>query len=133
MKFSQRLELRQSQSLVMTPQLLQAIKLLQLSSVELNEYVETELEKNPLLERANDDAGANEPSVTPAPDASPGSDTEWESKPLAPEAGRSIHGLKPNLKTYFRMICHRPAPDRMRTQTSLVFLQQLERHEWWFL
>jgi len=102
MKFSQRLELRQSQSLVMTPQLLQASKLLQLSSVELNEYVETEPEKNPLLERANDDAGANEPSVTPAPDASPGSDTEWESKPLAPEAGEIDPRIETQLENVFQ-------------------------------
>ena len=47
----QRLEIRQGQSLVMTPQLQQAIKLLQLSNVELAEYCEAELEKNPLLER----------------------------------------------------------------------------------
>jgi len=46
-----RLELRQGHSLIMTPQLQQAIKLLQLSNLELAEYVETELEKNPLLER----------------------------------------------------------------------------------
>ena len=46
----QRLEMRQGQSLVMTPQLQQAIKLLQLSNVELAEYCEAELEKNPLLE-----------------------------------------------------------------------------------
>src|SRR5476649_807041 len=52
----QRLEMRQGQSLVMTPQLQQAIKLLQLSNVELAEYCEAELEKNPLLER--DDAAA---------------------------------------------------------------------------
>lgn len=43
--------MRQSQSLVMTPQLLQAIKLLQFSTTELQNYVEAELEKNPLLER----------------------------------------------------------------------------------
>ena len=46
-----RLELRQGQSLVMTPQLQQAIKLLQLSNQELLAYVEAELEQNPLLER----------------------------------------------------------------------------------
>ncbi|MDP6883952.1 MAG: RNA polymerase factor sigma-54 [Rhodospirillales bacterium] len=50
-----RLELRQSQALVMTPQLQQAIKLLQLSSLDLLAYVEQELEQNPLLER--DDGG----------------------------------------------------------------------------
>lgn len=47
---SQRLQLRQSQSLIMTPQLQQAIKLLQLSNLELSEFLESEIEKNPLLE-----------------------------------------------------------------------------------
>ncbi|MCT8973276.1 RNA polymerase factor sigma-54 [Microbaculum marinisediminis] len=49
-----KLELRQSQSLVMTPQLMQAIKLLQMSNVDLTAYVEAELERNPLLERTGD-------------------------------------------------------------------------------
>ncbi|WP_375461403.1 RNA polymerase factor sigma-54 [uncultured Enterovirga sp.] len=48
----QRLEMRQGQALVMTPQLLQAIKLLQLSHLDLVSYVEAELERNPLLENA---------------------------------------------------------------------------------
>ena len=54
MALTPRLDQRQSQSLVMTPQLQQAIKLLQLSSFELNEFVEKELETNPMLERAED-------------------------------------------------------------------------------
>ena len=66
MALTQRLELKQGQSLVMTPQLQQAIKLLQLSNLELAEYVETELERNPLLERDEGapeaDAAAQEPS-----------------------------------------------------------------------
>ncbi|WID95328.1 RNA polymerase factor sigma-54 [Bosea vestrisii] len=49
-----RMELRQGQSLVMTPQLLQAIKLLQLSHLELQSFVEGELERNPLLERSDE-------------------------------------------------------------------------------
>src|SRR3954470_14344027 len=52
MALTQRLQMRQSQALVMTPQLMQAIKLLQLSNLDLAAYVEGELEKNPLLERA---------------------------------------------------------------------------------
>lgn len=51
MALSQRLDLRQSQSLVMTPQLQQAIKLLQFSNNELSEFIDEELVKNPLLER----------------------------------------------------------------------------------
>ncbi|KMO11605.1 RNA polymerase factor sigma-54 [Methylobacterium platani] len=52
----QRLEMRQGQALVMTPQLLQAIKLLQLSHLDLAAYVDAELERNPLLERAEVEA-----------------------------------------------------------------------------
>ena len=79
MAVTQRLELRKSQSLVMTPQLQQAIKLLQLSSMDLAAYVERELEHNPLLERdegtegeesdrAEADAPAGEAEADPATD-----------------------------------------------------------------
>lgn len=54
MALTQKLQLRQSQALVMTPQLMQAIKLLQLSSLDLASYVDNELERNPLLERVDD-------------------------------------------------------------------------------
>jgi RNA polymerase sigma-54 factor len=58
MSLNQRLDLRQSQSLVMTPQLQQAIKLLQMSNLELQDFVQTELETNPLLERAEAESDA---------------------------------------------------------------------------
>ncbi|HJV40828.1 RNA polymerase factor sigma-54 [Caulobacter sp.] len=58
MALSHRLELRQGQGLVITPQLQQAIKLLQLSNIELDAFVEAELERNPLLQR---DEGEQEP------------------------------------------------------------------------
>jgi RNA polymerase sigma-54 factor len=51
MSMTQNLKLTQGQSLVMTPQLQQAIKLLQLSNVELADVVEEELAVNPLLEK----------------------------------------------------------------------------------
>lgn len=51
MALGARLELRQGQGLVITPQLQQAIKLLQLSNLELEAFVEGELERNPLLQR----------------------------------------------------------------------------------
>ena len=51
MALAPKLELRQGQQLVMTPQLQQAIRLLQLSNVELCTFVEAEVERNPLLER----------------------------------------------------------------------------------
>lgn len=54
MAISAKLELKHGQQLVMTPQLQQAIKLLQLSNMELTAFVETELERNPLLEREDE-------------------------------------------------------------------------------
>ena len=53
---SARLEIRQGQGLVITPQLQQAIKLLQLSNLELDAFVDAELERNPLLARDERDA-----------------------------------------------------------------------------
>ncbi len=66
-----KLELRQGQALVMTPQLQQAIKLLQLSNTELSQFVETELERNPLLERVETaDQIAPTPAEPERPDTS---------------------------------------------------------------
>lgn len=62
MNFGLRLDLRQSQGLVMTPQLQQAIKLLQLSNIELAAYVAGELEQNPFLEQ-QDEASAPQTAV----------------------------------------------------------------------
>ena len=66
-------EFRQSQNLVMTQALQQSIKLLQLSAVELQEYIDEELEKNPLLTKDEtesdehpNEVGADEPTVDAA-------------------------------------------------------------------
>jgi RNA polymerase sigma-54 factor len=63
MSLAPRLDLRQSQSLVMTPQLQQAIRLLALSNLEIEGFIAEEIEKNPLLE-----AGATEVSDGPDPE-----------------------------------------------------------------
>jgi len=65
MALSVRLDLKQSQSLVMTPQLQQAIKLLQMSNMELGAFVEEELEKNPLLQRDESDNSPIQETVDP--------------------------------------------------------------------
>ena len=113
MALSAKLELRQGQALVMTPQLQQAIKLLQLSNIELNSFVETELERNPLLERPDDYAepvaaeperaaasgdapdaqGADEwlASGEAAADPAGALDTAYEN--VDPEAGVSDHSM----------------------------------------
>lgn len=79
MALAPKLELRQSQQLVMTPQLQQAIKLLQLSNIELAAFVEEQLEQNPFLERAPE---PDELGDTPGR-AEPGDDGE-ESREAAP-------------------------------------------------
>jgi RNA polymerase sigma-54 factor len=91
MALTQRLEIRQSHALVMTPQLMQAIKLLQLSNLDLAAYVEGELERNPLLERAGEGEGERSPPDREAsPDAAradwmqPDRDQDQSSSPEQP-------------------------------------------------
>lgn len=74
MALNQRLDIRQSQSLVMTPQLQQAIKLLQYSNLELNEFVEAKLQENPLLERPSEEEG-EAPEPPPPRDGAERQDT----------------------------------------------------------
>ncbi len=76
MSLAPRLDLRQSQSLVMTPQLQQAIRLLALSNLEIEGFLAEEIEKNPLLESGgSDDDGPALDAPEPAPSGEPaGSD-----------------------------------------------------------
>lgn len=69
MSLAPRLDLRQSQSLVMTPQLQQAIKLLALSNLEIETFIAEELEKNPLLESQGGSADEVADPAEVAPDA----------------------------------------------------------------
>jgi len=90
MALSPRLNLRQTQAPVMTPQLQQAIKLLQLSNLELAAFVESELEQNPLLERADssdesDDLAPNEDSASDTSAETSGDG--FEEGPEAPDIG----------------------------------------------
>lgn len=79
MALSPRLDLRQSQQLVMTPQLQQAIKLLQLNNLELSGFLAEEIEKNPLLEvgeeRPQDQERSSEQETAKAADAAPAEDS----------------------------------------------------------
>jgi RNA polymerase sigma-54 factor len=85
MALTTKLEFRQSHSLVMTPQLQQAIKLLQLSNLDLAAFVEAELERNPLLEHADAEDGS---PTAPEP-AAPSQEVE-EDGPNASEATHEI-------------------------------------------
>jgi RNA polymerase sigma-54 factor len=109
MALSQRLEFRQTQALVMTPQLMQAIKLLQLSSLDLAAYVEGELERNPLLER-NDDNDAPAPAepenagAETAPgdgDDDAGAAPDWIGEDLETSRSSMEEGLGTELENVF--------------------------------
>jgi RNA polymerase sigma-54 factor len=76
MALSAKLELRQGQQLVMTPQLQQAIRLLQLSNMELSQFVETELERNPLLE-LDDTPEISAKDHEPPAERTASSEDEW--------------------------------------------------------
>lgn len=76
MALAAKLQLRQAQSLVMTPQLMQSIRLLQFTQAELERFIDEEIERNPLLERAEpQDTIINDPE--PAAEPSQAADDDW--------------------------------------------------------
>jgi RNA polymerase sigma-54 factor len=79
MALANRLAMRQGQAMVLTPQLLQAIKLLQMPNAELAAFIEAELERNPLLERADELPIFDPPAA--------GGETEPEAAATNPEPG----------------------------------------------
>ncbi len=81
------LQLKLSQHLTLTPQLQQSIRLLQLSTLELNQEIETFLQDNPLLERDDED-DAPVPPLTLTPTTT--SSTESESAPAPTESEPTI-------------------------------------------
>src|SRR5262249_45498221 len=103
MALSQRLEVRQSQALVMTPHLMQAIKLLQLSRLDLAAYVEGEIERNPLLERTGEDevgSASDAPASTPERDDNVGG-TDWINAELETSRSSIEQGLGTELENVF--------------------------------
>ena len=107
MALSQKLQLKQSQALVMTPQLMQAIKLLQLSSLDLVAYVDAELERNPLLERADEPPrSAEESGEAPAASAESSGDEStsesWEGESSSePARGEIEERFDTNMENVF--------------------------------
>src|SRR5271167_2568236 len=102
MALTQRLQLRQSQALVMTPQLLQAIKLLQLSNLDLVAYVEAELERNPLLDRSTDDESTvGESETAQTPDSPPADGEAWNGSASEPGGSTIEEPLDTRLEDVF--------------------------------
>ncbi|MEE9314656.1 MAG: RNA polymerase factor sigma-54 [Rhizobiaceae bacterium] len=111
MSLQQKLAMRQGQSLVMTPQLSQSIKLLTLSNIELAAFVEDEIERNPFLERdvridgQDTDNRSTEPSETTefsdtVPDLTSNNDLETSAKSLSENIGTSIENVYPDEPDY---------------------------------
>ncbi len=101
MALTAKLQLRQSQSLVMTPQLMQSIRLLQLTHMELERFVDEEIERNPLLDRAEESAGSEAPDPGKEDDAA--SDGDWfdgepagSAEAIAQKLGSSLENLFPD-------------------------------------
>src|SRR5204862_4988801 len=76
------LQFRLSQHLTLTPQLQQSIKLLQLSTIELNQEIERVLMENPALEREDHEEHATEHDAPPPGTA--GAATQAAPEPSAP-------------------------------------------------
>ena len=104
MALSAKLALRQGQAMVLTPQLLQAIKLLQMPNAELSSFIENELSSNPVLERVDDhEPIAAQPPEGPAPEPAleivgPG---DWSSDSLETDAGALAANLGTELENTF--------------------------------
>jgi RNA polymerase sigma-54 factor len=103
MALTQKLQIRQSQALVMTPQLMQAIKLLQLSNLDLATYVEGELERNPLLEQAGEAAPAAVEEAADADGARAEEPTagDWAGEELEVDRGAIEQRLDTSLDNVF--------------------------------
>ena len=98
--------MRLGQSMVITPQLLQAIKLLQMPNIELSAFIEDELASNPLLERVEEREAQNEiaqadsaaPETQPEPSAEPG---DWASEALETDAADLAANLGTEIENAF--------------------------------
>src|ERR1700744_5903993 len=96
MALSAKLVMRQSQAMVLTPQLLQAIKLLQMPNLELTQFIENELASNPMLDRAEE---RDEPSLEHGEShgegfaESPTEPGDWAGESLETDAGRLAANL----------------------------------------
>jgi RNA polymerase sigma-54 factor len=126
MALSVKLALRQGQTMVLTPQLLQAIKLLQMPNLELTQFIENELASNPLLERAEEREEANpEP-----PDAhgggfaeAPAEPGDWAAEALETDAGHLAANLGTEVDNAFDA-------DRTAPAIPSVPTDGLNAHAW---
>lgn len=99
MALTAKLQMRQSQALVMTPQLMQSIRLLQFTHVELERFIDEQIESNPLLERTAAEDWSDEPLASPLAET-PVSD-DWLQRDLEPSADQIAAKLDTSLENVF--------------------------------
>lgn len=100
MALTAKLQLRQSQALVMTPQLMQSIRLLQMTHAELQTFIDEEIERNPLLERAAAEDGAGETTVAEerGPEEAHG---DWYEGDAVPSAEAMADGFDASMENIY--------------------------------
>ena len=124
MALSAKLALRQGQSMVLTPQLLQAIKLLQMPNLELTQFIENELASNPLLERAEEREEASaEPSDPPGFAEAPAEPGDWAAEALETDVSRLAANLGTEVDNAFDA-------DRTAPPTRSSSAESLSAHAW---
>ena len=107
MALTPKIEIKQSQSLLMTPQLRQAINLLQMSNLELGELVSKELETNPFLEREDERLNDSQPHEQTIDDYD------------APQEAPNVKDTKSDRTLTGGIICLRAKRELMMTLTIL--------------
>mgnify|MGYP001335866114 FL=1 len=148
MQLNQRLNIKHSQSIVMTPQLRQAIKLLQFSNLELSSYIEEEIEKNPFLENKKNDILArsdnsklqkinNNESFA---DDNDKDNQRWEEKFHNKQRGNSFDDIssledriaepKKNLRTHLMEQILLDIPEGLERKVAILLLDLIEPSGW---
>lgn len=123
MALSASLLLRQNQSLVMTPQLMQSIQLLQMTHIELTQFIAQEVEKNPLLELVANDSeiGGAMPAGDDSFDAQPSEQTPV-SEPIERDEwyGDNAPALNEPLDTNFENVFQDDGAERKADAPELL-------------
>ena len=148
MQLNQNLNIKHSQSIVMTPQLRQAIKLLQFSNLELSSYIEEEIEKNPFLENKKSDIFSNTDSLKQTKlenkeDTYPDSDKDlqrWEDKFHKKQRGSSYDDIssieeriaepKKSLRSYLMEQILLDIPEGEERKIAILLLDLIEPSGW---
>mgnify|MGYP001327237400 FL=1 len=102
MALAAKLQMRQSQALVMTPQLMQSIRLLQYTHTELERFIDEEIERNPLLERSPDEGAGGEDAPEPSVVSEEASsdwlepELEWSAESISDKLDSTLENVFPD-------------------------------------